>query len=280
MVRMRLTVTVTGRAALAATLVGWALSSPLVAAAQSGTTVTRPPVERGYLKAEQRPDHTVFLPPPPAKDSVLGTADMALYRATRALEGSARWQLAVRDAEIAQRNLLADFKCSLGVDLAATQAPATIRLLTRASADLFPLVGASKDHYQRPRPFLVEQLPLCVVPSEELARGGSYPSGHSATGWLYALLLAETAPEHAAAIMARGRAYGESRVVCGVHYLSDIEGGRTLATALVAALNGNAEFDADVAAARSELASLRASDVTHPDGAACASEAGEIKTPW
>lgn len=273
-------VTVTGRAVLAATLVGLALSLPLLAAAQSGTTVTRPPVEQGYLKPAQRPDPTLFLPPPPAQDSVLGSADMALYRATRALEGSPRWQLAARDAEIAQRNLLADFKCSLGVDLAAAQAPATLRLLTRASADLFPLVGASKDHYRRPRPFLVEQLPLCIVPSEELARGGSYPSGHSATGWLYALLLAETAPEHAAAIMARGRAYGESRVVCGVHYLSDIEGGRTLATTLVAALNGNAEFDADMAAARTELASLRTNDSARADGAACASEAGGLKTPW
>ena len=248
------------------------------ATAQSGTTVSRPPVVAGYLKPEQRPDHNVFLPPPPAPESLLDAADLALFRATRALEGTARWQLAARDADIAQRDLFADFKCSLGVDLNAVQAAATTRLLTRASADLFPLVGVSKERYKRPRPYLVENLHLCIVPSEELTRGGSYPSGHSATGWLYGLLLAETAPEHAAAIVARGRAFGESRVVCGVHYLSDIEGGRMLASALVATLNGNAEFAADLAAARSEIAALRSGGAK--DDAACANEASALKTPW
>jgi len=255
------------------------LLGALPAAGQSGTTVSRPPVVSGYLKPEQRPDHTAFLPAPPARESILGTADMAVYRATRTLEGSARWQLAARDAEIAQRDLLRDFKCSLGVDLGAVPSPATTRFLTRASADLFPLIGASKDYYKRPRPFLVEQLPLCVAPSEELARGGSYPSGHSATGWLYALLLAEAAPDHAATIMGRGRAYGESRVVCGVHYLSDIEGGRTLATALVAAQSGSADFAADLTAARAEVGALLKNGASG-DATACANESSELKTPW
>ena len=272
--------TVTHCRTRAVAIVAWlALLGALPAAAQSGITVSRPPVVSGYLRPEQRPDHTVFLPAPPALDSVLGTADMALYRATRALEGSARWQLAAHDADIAQRDLFRDFKCSLGVDVGAVQAPAVTRLLTRASADLFPLIGASKDYYKRPRPYLVEKLPLCVVPSEELTRGGAYPSGHSAAGWLYALLLAETAPDRAASILGRGRAYGESRVVCGVHYLSDVEGGRTLATALVAALNGSAEFAADLTAARSEVGALRANGA-RGDAAACESEASELKTPW
>lgn len=270
--------TATRRRARAAAIAAWlALLGALPAAAQSGITVSRPPAVSGYLKPEQRPDHTVYLPAPPAPESLLGTTDMALFRATRALEGSARWQLAARDADIAQRDLLRDFKCSVGVDLSAVQAPATTRLLTRASADLFPLIGASKDYYKRPRPFLVEKLPLCIAPSEELARGGSYPSGHSATGWLYALILAEAAPDHAAAIMGRGRAYGESRVVCGVHYLSDIEGGRTLATTLVASQSGSAEFAADLAAARSEIGSLQANAARD---ATCANEASELKTPW
>ncbi len=272
--------TATRRRTRVAAIVAWfALLGALPAAAQSGITVSRPPVESGYLRPEQRPDHTVFLPPPPAPESVLGTADMAVYRATRALEGSARWRLAAHDADIARRDLFADFKCSLGVDLGTVQAPAVTRLLTRASADLFPLVGASKEYYKRPRPYLVEQLPLCIVPSEELTRGGAYPSGHAAAGWLYALLLAEVAPDRTAAILGRGRAYGESRVVCGVHYLSDIEGGRTLATALVAALSGSSEFAADLTAARKELGALRANGV-RGDAAACANEASELKTPW
>jgi acid phosphatase (class A) len=67
--------------------------------------------------------------------------------------------------------------------------------------------------------------------------------------------------------------------VCGVHYLSDIEGGRTLATALVAAQSGSAEFAADLTAARSEIAALR-SRATGGDAATCKNEASELKTPW
>src|SRR6185295_17862699 len=119
----------------AAIVASLSLCGALPAAGQSSTTVSRPPVVSGYLKPEQRPDHTAFLPAPPAPASILGTADMAMYRATRALEGSARWQLAAHDADIAQRDLLRDFKCSLGVDLGAVQSPATTRFLTRASAD-------------------------------------------------------------------------------------------------------------------------------------------------
>lgn len=261
----------------AAIVASISLLGPLPAAGQPGATVSQPPVVSGYLKPEQRPNHTVFLPPPPAPESIVGGADMALYRATRSLAASARWQLAAHDAAIEQRDLLADFKCSLGVDLGAVQAPAATHLLARASADLFPLVGTSKAYYKRPRPFLVEDAPLCVARSD--ATGWSYPSGHSSTGWLYGLLLAETAPDRAAAILARGRAYGESRVVCGVHYLSDIEGGRMLATALIAALSGSTEFVTDLNAARNEVSALRASSV-RGDTASCANEASEIKTPW
>jgi acid phosphatase (class A) len=255
------------------------LLGALPAAAQSGVTVSRPPEESGYLTPAQRPDHRRFLPPPPADDSVLGGADMDLYRATRSLEGQPRWQLAARDADIAQGDLLRDFACSVGIDLGTAEAPATRKVLTRASADLFPLVGASKDFYKRPRPYLVENRPLCIVPTEDLTRGGSYPSGHSAAGWLYALLLAETVPEHASAILARGRAYGESRVVCGVHYLSDIEGGRTLATALAAVLAASDEFAGDILAARREVAALRDPSLA-PAEETCAAEPAALKTPW
>ena len=232
-------------AALSATVAALGgLLGASVAIAQPVGAVPRPPSTIGYLKPEQRPDHRVFLPPPPAADSALGMADMAVYRATRALKDSARWQLAARDNELAPANVLHDFACAVGVDLSPAATPAIAHLIARAGADLYPLISVSKDYYQRPRPFIVEDAPLCLVPSPALANGDSYPSGHSAAGWLYALLLAEADPNHAAAIVARGRAFGESRVVCGVHYVSDIEAGRTLTTALVAALNGSAEFTA------------------------------------
>jgi acid phosphatase (class A) len=234
----------------------------------------------GYLGRDHIPDHEVFLPPPPASDSVLGKADLEVYRETRALENTPRWKLAESDAALSQGALFDDFECAAGVDLDAARMPALSHVLRRSMADLSGVIGPAKERYARPRPFLVEKGPLCITPSEGLARSGSYPSGHSATGWLYALVLAELVPDRAAEILARGRAIGESRVVCGVHFVSDVDAGRTTAAAVIAALNGVPEFDADVAAARTELDAARSRGDAAPDAAQCAAGAAMLHRPW
>nr|MBO2514196.1 hypothetical protein [Gammaproteobacteria bacterium] len=234
----------------------------------------------GYLGRDAIPDYQVFLPPPPADDAPLGQADFAVYRATRALEGTPRWELAAKDAE-AGPALLADFGCALGVDLTNASTPRLSRLLARSVADVSPIIGGAKDLYKRKRPFVVESGPTCVATSEEFAASGSYPSGHSAVGWMYALVLAHVAPEHATAILARGRAYGESRVVCGVHYVSDVDAGRLASSAVFAALTADPEFQADVASAREELDALRRAGAGAPDRARCALEnAASSERPW
>ena len=140
--------------------------------------------------------------------------------------------------------------------------------------DFFPVVARSGDGGKT----WTEQGPICVAVSPGFAASGSYPSGHAASAWLYALLLAEVDSEHAAAIVARGRVFGESRVVCGVHYASDVEAGRITATALVAALHGNADFDADMAAARAEIADARPT-APRPDAASCPTP-NALASPW
>jgi len=252
--------------------------APATAGAPATSEMTRRPTLGGYLGAQRLPDHRLFLPPPPAPGSPLGAADAAIFDETRKLENGPRWQLAQNDDRINLKALLADFGCAASLDLSALDAPAVTRVLARSAADLFALIGVAKDAYQRPRPFLEQQGPICVMPSEDLAASGSYPSGHSATGWLYALLLTEIDPAHGDAIMQRGRAYGESRVVCGVHYYSDIEGGRITASALVAALHGAPEFETDIASARAEMFSLHGRPP--PAAAACESEKANLATPW
>lgn len=254
----------------------------LVAIATTASAQPAAPGRRlgGYLGTDNLPDHTVFLPPPPADASVLGKADVAIFEETRKLENGPRWQLATNDDHIDRQSMLANFSCSVGFDLRAVETPALARLLGRSGADLFPVVGAAKDAYQRPRPFVTEEGPVCITPSEGFAESGSYPSGHAASGWLHALLLAEIDPEHAAAIINRGRAFGESRVVCGVHYLSDIEGGRLTASAVVAQLHGLPEFETDVAAARAEFGTLRPASAAQLDVAACDVEASSLTMRW
>jgi acid phosphatase (class A) len=257
--------------------------SPAVAAqapAPAGESSAAPPRPRAepYLGAAGVPDYKMFLPPPPAVNAPEGIADLAIFKATRSLEGSSRWELATSDDRIGQSKMLSDFGCAMGFDLGAVEAPAVARAISRANADLFSMIGASKDHYQRPRPLMTEQGPFCINATPAFAASGSYPSGHSAASWLYGLLLAELDPANSAAILARARSIGESRVVCGVHYVSDVEAGRATATALAAALHSNAEFEADMDAARAEIAKVRAAAAA-PAGASCPA-AGDLVQPW
>ena len=101
------------------------------------------------------------------------------------------------------------------------------------------------------RPFTVNGRPSCTPAHEAILRAdGSYPSGHSALGYGWGLILAEAIPGRAAELVARGRSFGDSRRICNVHWLSDIEEGRIVATAVVARHNAEPAFQADLAAAR------------------------------
>ena len=133
--------------------------------------------------------------------------------------------------------------------------PATHRLLRRAMLDLAVSTGGAKTKYQRARPFMENSQPSCT-PNQEafLRKDGSYPSGHSAIGYGWGLMLAELVPARATELVSRGRAFGESRRVCNVHWLSDIEEGRIVASATFAKLQSSPAFQADLKAAQAEIA--------------------------
>jgi hypothetical protein len=77
--------------------------------------------------------------------------------------------------------------------------------------------------------------------------GSSFPSGHAATAALYAELLTEVVPEFADRFEARVKDYGQSRLVCGFHYPTDLvagdKAGRAVARALLAERAFRARFD-------------------------------------
>lgn len=240
----------------------------------AGVAVERPGAPGGgYLPLAEVPDGLAVLPPPPAPDGPQKAADRAVFAATRRLAGTPRWQLAAEDVESGP---FEHFACALGVRLTARSAPLTARLLDRASTA--GVVDPVKDMYRVPRPYLGGEAPICQPRTEHLAANGDYPSGHTANGWMEALILAELVPDRATAILARGRAFGESRMICGAHSLSAVEAGWLAGAAATAALHGSATFRADMDAARAELASARA---TAPAAglARCRAEAAALKQP-
>lgn len=85
-----------------------------------------------------------------------------------------------------------------------------------------------------------------------------YPSGHTTRGWAWALVLTVVAPDRAQQMIERGRAYGDSRFICGAHNESAVEAGMVSASAPMAVVATKSEYQADIAAARVELKQLRA----------------------
>ena len=99
--------------------------------------------------------------------------------------------------------------------------------------------------------------PVCTPEDEEkLRKDGSYPSGHTAIGWGWALLFCELFPEQTDALLKRGWEFGQSRVICNVHWQSDVNQGRIMGAATFARLHADPGFLADIEAAKAEIAAF------------------------
>jgi acid phosphatase (class A) len=230
-----------------------------------------------YL-AGHEPDVLAVIPQPPTPGSPRDEADRAIFRQTRALEGTDRWKLAQSDADTA--GLLADFDCALGVKATPENAPHLTALIAKAMPDISAAVDGPKDFYKKLRPFTRDKGDICTPNSEGFSKSFDYPSGHATRSWALGLILARLAPDRAGPILVRARAYGESRVVCGVHNESAVASGRLAADTVVSALAGDAAFRSDLAAARTEMDALRAS-ADKPDAGVCHAEADlTARTPW
>lgn len=194
-------------------------------------------------------DATIFIPPPPEANGALELAERAIVRGPWT---AARRQQALEDNAI---DPFAAFDSVLGANFTRANFPATFTALDRAGRAAGFAGDPVKFLHRRPRPFLSDSAITPCIPNDERLRASfSYPSGHAALGWGWALALAELLPSRADAIIDRGRDFTWSRVVCGVHYPSDVEAGRTVAAAAIARLHADPEFQTMMQAARAELA--------------------------
>ncbi|MFK8258693.1 phosphatase PAP2 family protein [Erwinia sp. AnSW2-5] len=180
-----------------------------------------------------------YLPPPPKDDSPAFTLDKAAYLAGYAMKGSPRWQQATQDARLDTASMAKTFSPALGVTLSETQTPATWKMindLKLPGSDYAP--GGAKKYYMRTRPFVVFNHHTCLPEDEaELRKDGSYPSGHTSYGTLLGLVLAEAKPDRAQELAKRAYEFGQSRVICGAHWQSDVDAGRYVGAAEFAHLH-------------------------------------------
>ena len=210
-------------------------------------------IDTGYL-AGKEPGFLDILPPYPVLNSLQDGADVTTLWRWQHPDNS-RWKLANADEDMSYNR----FSEAFGMEINATT-PLLIHLLDRAERDVQSVAFTAKTFYNRPRPFQRFQLAqVCgeervPAPDVPMQGGSSYPSGHASFGWAVALILAEVTPKRSQQLLARGQEYGESRVVCAMHYPSDVAGGQLVATAVVARLNADPEFNQDLNCVRQEHA--------------------------
>lgn len=209
---------------------------------------------QGYLAEDEIPNSLKLVPPPPEEGSAAFALDQEIASGYVASTDEARKTQAVADAHLGFPEAAEAFNIILDTKISKETTPNLYMILRRTLADAGLSTYTAKNHYQRKRPFMVNNTPMCTPEEEEMLRGdGSYPSGHTAIGWAWALILAEVFPEQANEIFERGKEFGISRNVCNVHWHSDVVNGRMMGASAVACLHANEQFLIDLAAAKEEV---------------------------
>ena len=231
------------------------LAGSVQARISQGKDVTSSP-DKYFSTNEEGLDSLAVLPPPPAFDSLQFQHDRAMYEQGLTLRSGPRGDMARLDAE--SPKVAGSLSEAFGCPITAETTPVLFGLIGRLRGELGDMAcRTAKKKYFRTRPYVLYNASTCYPPDEERLRGnGSYPSGHSARGWAVALLLSEINPGRKELILKRGYEMGQSRVICGYHWQSDVDAGRLAGAAAVAQLHANRTFCSLLQQAKDEFAVL------------------------
>lgn len=199
-----------------------------------------------------------FLPPPPEFESPRFAADQTQYLwGIRQRQDPERAAMAIRDAVYGMQTIIQEFCPILGLEISKTGTPELYTLMQDVGATCDSISDRAKQEYKRTRPFVYYNQQTLVPEQEEShINNGSYPSGHTVLGWTMALLLSDINPAVADQLLARGYEYGQSRVIAGYHWQSDVDAGRLGGSVLYAKLQGNPRFREQLAKAQQEFNQL------------------------
>ncbi len=255
-------------------------SLPLAACAPAGRTAPHPifsATDEGYLSPGVVARLAQAATPPPVAGSMQDAADRAASARFTALEDSDRWLMATAHAELRPPLALQHFDCALGVRLGSAETPALDRMMAKVFHDAQAAVVAAQANGVRARPVAEDPARrACQTLTPAMRRSPSAPSAGAAVGTAYAETLALIAPDRAGAVRRIGHEIGVSRQICAMDYPSDGLAGEALGRAVVAEIAATPDFQAEIAAARDELAAARATGRTNPG---CAAERAALAVP-
>lgn len=199
----------------------------LLVQAQEVTPVTILPVEE-MPKAEK------FLPDYPKLTDPLFYNDLVQYEKGKALRETPRGQQAHDDATLKVDYFLKRFGEAMGCEMTAETHPAMATFIFSTYRTARLSIQSAKDYYKRRRPYSQFKEPSGVPEEERENDLTSYPSGHTIRAWAIALALVGIDPAHQDEIMKVGYELGQSRVIVGFHYQSDVDAARLAGSAAFA----------------------------------------------
>ena len=207
-----------------------------------------------YFKAPEMPNAVYYLPAPPQTNEMRYAYDTAQYNWGKRMRPTPRGEKARLDAEYSINRMAAIFSPVMGIEISKTNTPEIWKLLKDANKTAHYACDSAKNKYMRPRPYMVLHEPTLVPEDEEdLSHNGSYPSGHTTLGWTSALILCEIDPADQNAILKEGFEYGQSRVIAGFHWQSDVDAARLVASAAFARLHTSEAYLKQLSKAQKEF---------------------------
>lgn len=212
-----------------------------------------------YFTQEEMPDLSLCMPAPPdTLDPAFAQDVLRFYWGKEQRKDPVRAAIAVSDAQWQLDTLIRLFSEPFGHALSPEKTPEIYKLLESGVATIELVRLKPKAYFHRKRPF--ERLGETLLDERErpgLTGEGSYPSGHTVRGWSIALIMAEINPAATQALYARACMYGESRVIAGAHWQSDVDVSVSVAAIGYARLQCSEEYRKQVARAKAEFKRLR-----------------------
>ena len=199
------------------------------------------------------------MPLPPKTTDAAFYNDWYRYEWGKSIRNTERGKQAAEDANHSLAYFYKIYSGPFGMTISTENTPTISALLEHVLSTAILCKDKAKNHFMRIRPFVQFNEPTPVPGDEEVLKGNSsYPSGHTTMGWAIALVLAEINPERQNEILKRAFEYGESRVIVGFHYQSDVDHARILTSVLLNRLHGNDDFIKMLQKAKEEFAVKKA----------------------
>ncbi len=192
------------------------------------------------------------IPNPPELTDAQFFYDWTQYQWGKSIRDTERGQLAVADAGINAEYFMKRFSPCVGRDLTPQEYPHLYRLFSRLHLTEQQAGASAKAFFHRVRPYQQYKEPTSVPRHENPQDFSSYPSGHTHASWLVGMALVALDPAHTEEIMKAAYELGQSRVIVGFHYQSDVDMGRVVGSITFARLQSEPEFQKMMEKARKE----------------------------